>query len=237
MSADNLSGGLYDRTARLLGIGAVKRLSASSVAVFGIGGVGGHTAEALARSGVGRLLLVDADTVDKTNLNRQIIALRSTVGKSKAAAMRERILDINPDCRVSIIERFYPFELSLDGFDYVADCIDTVSSKLELISRCSAASVPVISCMGTGNKLDASAFRVADISETSVCPLARVMRYELKKRGITGVKCVFSPEKPLEPLSGDPRTPASVPFVPGVAGLIMAGEIIKALCGDRIRSS
>ena len=168
--------GAFDRTAQLLGTFAVEKLASSSVAVFGLGGVGSYAAEALARAGVGRLLLVDADVVDETNLNRQLVALRSTVGRPKAEVMRERVADINPGCRVEARVEFYPFPIDFSSVDYVADCIDTVSSKLALIEACRSAGTPVISCMGTGNKLDAGAFEVAAVEDTSVCPLARVMR-------------------------------------------------------------
>lgn len=189
----------FDRTARLLGREAVDRLAASAVAVFGLGGVGSYAAEALARAGIGRLLLVDADVVDETNINRQLVALHSTVGRPKAEVMRERVLDIHPACRAEARVEFYPFPLDFTAFDYVADCVDTVTAKLALIEACRSAGTPVISCMGTGNKLDAGAFEVSRIEDTSVCPLARVMRYELKKRGITGVKCVYSRELPAAP--------------------------------------
>ena len=221
--------GAFDRTAQLLGTFAVEKLASSSVAVFGLGGVGSYAAEALVRAGVGRLLLVDADVVDETNLNRQLVALRSTVGHPKAEVMRERVADINPGCRVEARVEFYPFPIDFSSVDYVADCIDTVSSKLALIEACRSAGTPVISCMGTGNKLDAGAVEVAAVEDTSVCPLARVMRCELKKRGISGVKCVYSRELPRRTDGG--RVPASVSYVPGSAGLLLAGEIIRDLIG------
>ncbi len=217
----------FDRTARLLGREAVDRLAASAVAVFGLGGVGSYAAEALARAGIGRLLLVDADVVDETNINRQLVALHSTVGRPKAEVMRERVLDIHPACRAEARVEFYPFPLDFAAFDYVADCVDTVTAKLALIEACRSAGTPVISCMGTGNKLDAGAFEVSRIEDTSVCPLARVMRYELKKRGITGVKCVYSRELPRR--TDGERVPASVSYVPSSAGLRLAGEIIQDL--------
>ena len=217
----------FDRTARLLGREAVDRLAASAVAVFGLGGVGSYAAEALARAGIGRLLLVDADVVDETNINRQLVALHSTVGRPKAEVMRERVLDIHPACRAEARVEFYPFPLDFTAFDYAADCVDTVTAKLALIEACRSAGTPVISCMGTGNKLDAGAFEVSRIEDTSVCPLARVMRYELKKRGITGVKCVYSRELPRR--TDGERVPASVSYVPSSAGLLLAGEIIQDL--------
>ncbi len=204
--------------------------------------MGGHVVEALARSGVGALDLFDGDRVSLTNINRQIIALDSTVGRLKVEVAKERVLDINPDCRVEAREMFFTpenaGEVDFSQYDYVADAIDTVTSKIELIRLCREAGVPVISSMGAGNKLDPTAFRVDKIEKTSVCPLARVMRRELKKRGITGVKAVYSTEESLTPAqaqSGDEKgtagrpTPGSMAFVPSVAGLILAGEIIKDL--------
>ena len=217
----------FERTARLLGREAVDRLAASAVAVFGLGGVGSYAAEALARAGIGRLLLVDADVVDETNINRQLVALHSTVGRPKAQVMRERVLVIHPACRAEARGGVYPFPLDFTAFDYVADCADTVTAKLALIEACRSTGTPVISCMGTGNKLDAGAFEVSRIEDTSVCPLSRVMRYELKKRGITGVKCVYSRELPRR--TDGERVPASVSYVPSSAGLLLAGEIIQDL--------
>lgn len=211
----------------MLGRGAVDKLKSSHVAVFGIGGVGGFLAEALARAGVGRLTLIDSDRVSVSNLNRQIIATVSTVGKYKTEAMKERIADINPECIVTTVTEFYSEDssLPLDGFDYVADCIDSVRSKLYLITEAKAKGVPMISSMGAGNKLDPTRFKVADISKTHTDPLAKVIRTELRKRGVSHLKVVFSDEPPINP-SGE-RTPGSVSFVPSVVGLIMAGEIIK----------
>lgn len=218
---------IYTRTEMMLGSGAVDKLKSSHVAIFGIGGVGGFLAEALARAGVGRLTLIDSDTVSVSNLNRQIIATVSTVGKYKAEAMKERIADINPECIVTTVTEFYSEDssLPLDGFDYVADCIDSVRSKLYLITEANAKGVPMISSMGAGNKLDPTRFKVADISKTHTDPLAKVIRTELRKRGVSHLKVVFSDEPPINP-SGE-RTPGSVSFVPSVVGLIMAGEIIK----------
>lgn len=230
----------YSRTALLLGEDGVMRLRKSAVAVFGIGGVGSFAAEALARAGVGKLLLVDPDSVSVSNINRQLIALHSTVGKNKAEVMKARIGDIDPETEVTAMPLFYDAsnadEIDISQFDYVVDAIDSVSSKLLLIERAAAAGVPVISSMGSGNKLDPAAFEVADIYETSVCPLARVMRRELKKRGITSLRVVYSKEearKPLvsneEPLPGKRQTPGSLSFVPSAAGLILAGEVIRTL--------
>ena len=232
----------FSREELLIGQEGLEKLQKARVAVFGVGGVGGHVVEALARSGVGALDLFDGDRVSLTNINRQIIALDSTVGRLKVEVAKERVLDINPDCRVEAREMFFTpenaGEVDFAQYDYVADAIDTVTSKIELIRLCREAGVPVISSMGAGNKLDPTAFRVDKIEKTSVCPLARVMRRELKKRGITGVKAVYSTEESLTPAqaqSGDEKgtagrpTPGSMAFVPSVAGLILAGEIIKDL--------
>ena len=218
---------IYTRTEMMLGEDAVARLKAAKVAVFGVGGVGGFTAEALCRAGVGSITLVDSDRVAVSNINRQIIATHSTVGKYKTEAMRERMADINPDCRVTCVSEFYSEEneIPLDGLDYVADCIDSVKSKLHLITRATESGVRVISSMGAGNKLDPTRFTVADISKTHTDPLAKVVRTELRKRGINHLKVVFSDEPPINP-SGE-RTPGSISFVPSVVGLIIAGEIIK----------
>ena len=232
-----------ERTARLMGDDAVERLAAASVAVFGLGGVGSYTAEALARAGVGRLVLVDGDTVSDTNRNRQLCALTSTVGQNKAAVTAARVRDINPACRVEVHGEFYLPAADgapavgpgwIDGCDYVADAIDMVGAKLQLAAECREKGIPLISAMGCGNKLDPTRFQVADIRDTRVCPLCRVMRRELKARGIEGLKVVYSAEPPRMPLgTDDRRTPASVSFVPGAAGLLMAGEIIKDLTGVR----
>lgn len=225
------------RTEALLGEDAVQKLKNARVAVFGLGGVGGHAVETLARSGVGALDLIDNDTVGESNLNRQIIALRSTIGKRKTEVAKARVKDINPDIAVEVYDLFVlpetadAFDFSV--YDYVIDAIDTVSGKLAIIERARANGVPVISAMGAGNKLDPTAFAVADISKTSVCPLARVMRRELKKRGVEGVKVVYSKEEPTVPQTaqktdGKP-VPASVAFVPSVAGILLASEVIKDL--------
>ena len=231
----------FSRTEQLLGAPALERLRRAHVAVFGIGGVGGHAAEALARSGVGAITLVDSDRVALSNCNRQIIALHSTLGQYKTEAMARRILDINPLAQVFSRPVFYLPETAgqfdFSQYDYVVDAVDTVSAKLALAEAARDAGTPLISAMGAGNKLDPTAFRVADIAETSVCPLARVMRRELKKRGISHLKVVYSREQPQPPAGdGDPRrqAPGSVAFVPPVMGLILAGEVIRELtAGER----
>ena len=229
----------FIRTGMLLGEAALERLRKARVAVFGIGGVGGYTVEALARSGIGRLDLIDHDTVSLSNINRQILATHSTVGMRKVDAAKQRILDINPDCDVRTWPVFYLPETAADfdfsQYDYIVDAIDTVTGKLQLAERAFAVGTPIISCMGTGNKLDASAFEVADISKTSMCPLARIMRKELSKRGIKHMKVVYSKEEALTPTGweeeaaalGKRQIPGSVAFVPGAAGLILAGEVIR----------
>ena len=226
----------FSRTRRLLGPQAVEVLAGCKVAIFGVGGVGGYVAEALARSGVGAMELFDKDTVSVTNLNRQIIALHSTLEKPKAQVMAERIRDINPNCRVSARQMFYlpenADEIDLTAYDYVVDCIDNVTAKLELITRCDKLGVPILSSMGAANKLDPTAFRVADISKTSVCPLAKVIRLECRRRRIKKLKVVYSTEQPIKPLppqDGEENSPASVAFVPGAAGLAVAGEVVLDL--------
>ena len=249
----------FSRSELVFGKDAMERLKNARVAVFGIGGVGGYTVEALARSGVGALDLIDDDKVCITNLNRQILATRSTVAKYKVDVAKDRILDINPHAVVHTYKTFYmpntADQFDFHDFDYVIDAIDTVTGKLEIILRAKAAGVPVISAMGAGNKLDPTAFRVADIYDTKVCPLARVMRYELRKRHVRDVKVVYSEEKPIRPIEDmaiscrnhcvcPPGTvrkctvrrdiPGSNAFVPSVAGLILAGEGIKDLTADFI---
>ena len=218
----------FKRTEALIGVDALNKLKSVHVAVFGIGGVGGYIVEALARSGVGELTLIDNDTVKESNINRQIIALSSTVGAKKTETFKKRLKDINPEIKVNLCDLFVLpencREIDFSRFDYVADAIDTVSGKLAIIERCNELNIPIISSMGTGNKLDPTAFEITDIKKTSVCPLARVMRYELKKRGISKLKVLYSKEPPIKQ---DTRTPASISFVPSVAGLIIAGEIIK----------
>ena len=231
----------FSRTAILLGEEAVSKLRKARVAVFGVGGVGGYTVEALARCGVGHLDLIDSDTVSISNINRQILATHSTVGMLKVEAAKNRILDINPECTVRTYPIFYLPETAeqfdFTQYDYIVDCIDTVTGKLQLVERAVAVGTPIICSMGTGNKLDASAFQVADISKTSMCPLARIMRKELKKRGINHLKVVYSQEEALTPdvdpeelaRTGKRQIPGSVAFVPGAAGLILAGELVKDL--------
>lgn len=232
----------FNRTKRLLGEEAVLRLSKARVIVFGIGGVGSYVCEALARAGIGKLTLVDNDDISVTNINRQLPATVKTVGLQKAEVMAERIKEINPECEVCAMKLFYieetKNEVDLSQYDYVVDAIDTVSAKLLLACECDRLNVPIISSMGTGNKLDATRFQVSDIYKTSVCPLARVMRLELKKRGIKKLKCVWSDEQPRVPfdigdveVSGKRTIPASVSYVPSVAGLIIAGEVIKDISG------
>lgn len=232
------------RTAMLLGLDGLERLQNARVAVFGVGGVGGYLCEALARAGVGSIDLFDNDVVSLSNINRQIIALHSTVGRPKVEVMKERIHDIAPECTVRTHQVFYlpenADEFPLEAYDYVADAIDTVSAKIELAVRATRAQIPLISSMGTGNKRDASRFCVTDLSKTEGCPLARVMRRELKARGITHLKVVYSTE-PVAPHVYTPEAevgkkpiPASLSFVPPVAGLLMAGEIIKSLASEPI---
>ena len=235
----------FSRTALLFGEEAMEKLKASTVAVFGIGGVGGYCVEALARSGVGTLHLIDDDTVNITNLNRQIIATHETIGMDKVEAAKQRILSINPKAVVHTHKTFYlpetAGEFDFTRYDYVVDAIDTVTGKLMLVQAAKEAGTPVISCMGAGNKLDPTAFEVADISKTSMCPLARIMRKELGKRGIKHLKVVYSQEEALSPTGweeeaaalGKRQIPGSVAFVPGAAGLSLAGEVIKDLAAAR----
>lgn len=244
----------FSRTQLLIGAEAIKKLSESRVAVFGIGGVGGYVCEALVRSGVGYFDLIDDDKVCLTNLNRQILATRKTVGKYKAEVMAERMQEINPEADIRIHKCFFLPEnaddFPFDEYDYVIDAVDTVTAKLELIMRCKEKNVPVISAMGAGNKLDAGRMKIADIYDTSVCPLARVMRHELRKRGVKELKVVYSDEQPIRPLEDMSIScrshcicppgaqhkcterrdiPGSTAFVPAVAGLLIAGEVVKDL--------
>lgn len=220
----------FERTEMLIGKEGLRKLAAARVAVFGVGGVGGYVAEALARSGVGSFVLIDSDTVSRSNINRQIIATEDTIGRKKVEVMRERILSINPQADVEICPCFYlpekAAEFDFASWSYVVDAVDTVTAKLDIVVQAQKAGVPVISCMGTGNKLDASRLTVTDIYKTSVCPLAKVMRRELKKRGVKKLKVVYSTEEPIKTGS---RTPGSVAFVPSAAGLIAAGEVVRDL--------
>lgn len=231
----------FARTERLLGEDAMKKLRAARVAVFGVGGVGGYVVEALARSGVGAIDLIDHDTVSITNLNRQIIALQSTLGKYKVDVMKDRILDINPECKVDIHRCFFlpetEREFDFREYSYVVDAVDTVTAKIQLVMQAKACGVPVISSMGAGNKLDPTRFEVADIYETSVCPLAKVMRRELKKRGVENLKVVYSKEQPvrqkMQESTAERAVPGSTAFVPSVAGLVLASEVVKDLTERR----
>ena len=245
----------FSRTELLLGRDAMEKLASSRVAIFGIGGVGGYTAEALVRSGIGEIDIIDDDKVCLTNINRQIYATRKTVGKYKVDVARERILDINPDIKVNTFKTFYMPETSsqfdFSGYSDIVDARDTVQGKIELAVNADKAGTPIISSMGAGNKLNAAGFEVADIYKTSVCPLARVMRYELKKRGIRKLKVVYSKEKPIVPIESEEiscknncicppgtarkctarrQVPGSTAFAPSVVGLIIAGEVVKDLC-------
>lgn len=235
----------FSRTALLFGTQAMEKLAGCHVAIFGIGGVGGYVVEALARSGVGELTLVDNDTVSVTNINRQIIALQSTVGQPKVDVAKARVLDINPSCKVHAKQLFFLPETAdqfdFKSYDYVVDAIDTVTGKLQLIEKAKEADVPIISCLGAGNKTDPTAFQVADIQKTSIDPLARVLRKELKKRGISHLKVVYSTEAPITPEGTDPAElegtsrralPGSNAWVPSAAGLILAGQLVEDLLGN-----
>lgn len=226
----------FSRTKLLLGEDGIEKLKKASVAVFGVGGVGSYTVEALARSGVGKITLIDNDVVSVTNINRQLVALQSTVGRKKVEVAKERILDINPNTEVVIHDCFYTGnEIDLSEFDYIADAIDSVTPKLNLIENAYKLGIPIISSMGTGNKLDPTKITITDIYKTQMCPLAKVMRYELKKRNVKKLKVVYSTEPPCEHKSESDevtqkrKTIGSVAFVPSVAGLVIAGEIIKSI--------
>lgn len=246
----------FSRTELLLGSLAMDKLQNAHVAIFGIGGVGGYSVEALARSGIGYFDLIDDDKVCQTNINRQIIATRKTIGQYKTEIMKQRILEINPDAKVHVHQCFFLPDtkdlFDFGNYTYVIDAVDTVTAKIQLVIQAQVAKVPIISCMGAGNKLDPTRFEVADIYETSVCPLAKVMRKELRKRGVEHLKVVYSKETPIEPRGDMPTSsiegcacppsgelksvnrraiPGSVSFVPAVAGLIMAGEVIKEIIG------
>lgn len=233
----------FDRTKRLLGEDAMMKLKTSHVAVFGIGGVGGHAADALIRSGVGEITIVDSDEVAESNINRQLIATTKTVGRKKVEVMKEHLLEINPEAKIHVFDCFFLPEtknqFDFGSYDYVIDAVDTVTAKLALVEACRETDTPIVSSMGAGNKLDPTAFEVTDIYKTSVCPLAKVMRKELKARGVKHLKVVYSKEIPLEPIEDEKfvsdekrsrrATPGSIAFVPSVAGLILAGEVIKDL--------
>lgn len=230
----------FTRTGMLIGESAIDRLNDMKVAVFGVGGVGGYVCEALVRSGIGNFVLVDKDTVSESNINRQIIALHSTIGRAKVEVMKERMLDINPEVKVETREYFFlpenADEFDFYEYDYVVDAVDTVTAKLEIIMRAKANNVPVISAMGAGNKLDPTGFKVSDIYATNVCPLARVMRRELKIRGVKALKVVYSEEKPVKISSSNEEAgvskkiaPGSIAYAPSVAGLVIASEVIKDL--------
>lgn len=221
----------FQRTRMLIGQENLDKLAAAKVLVFGVGGVGGYVCEALCRGGVGRIDIVDKDVVDVTNINRQIIATHETVGRPKVEVCRKRMLSINPDVKVDARQCFYlperAGEFDFGAYDYVVDAVDNVTAKIDIICNARAAGVPVISSMGTGNKLDPTMFKIADIKDTKVCPLAKAVRKELRKRGVSGVKVLYSEEEPIKPLSDDTRTPASISFVPSAAGLIIAGRVIS----------
>ncbi len=230
----------FSRTELLIGKTGIERLQNAKVAIFGIGGVGSYVVEALVRAGIEKFILVDKDKVDLTNLNRQIIATRRTIGMAKVEACKERILEINPEAKVEIYQKFFMPDSKgiLDNtINYVIDCVDTVTAKIELVIRANKLNIPVISCMGTGNKLDATKFEVTDIYKTSVCPLAKVMRKELKERGIKNLKVVYSKETPISKSDIEEnerkRAPGSISFVPSVAGLIIAGEVIKDIIFEK----
>lgn len=234
-------GNKFDRTKRLLGADAMTKLNNSHVAVFGIGGVGGHAADALVRSGIGEITIVDSDEVAESNINRQLIATTKTVGRKKVEVMKEHLLEVNPEVKIHVYDCFFLPEtkdqFDFYDFDYVIDAVDTVTAKIALVVACQEAGAPIVSSMGAGNKLDPTSFEVADIYKTSVCPLAKVMRRELKARNIKHLKVVYSKELPLEPIedatftSDEKRsrraTPGSIAFVPSVAGLVLAGEVVK----------
>lgn len=222
----------FSRTESLIGKENIEKLKNSKVAIFGIGGVGSYTVEALVRAGIQNFVLVDKDVVDETNLNRQIIATTKTIGKPKVEVAKERIREINPNAKVEIYQEFFMPDTREDilskDISYIVDCVDTVTAKIELVQRAKKLNIPIISSMGTGNKLDGTKFEVSDIYKTSVCPLAKVMRKELKQRNIENLKVVYSKEEPKK--IKDSKTPASISFVPSVCGLIIAGEVIKDIC-------
>lgn len=224
---------IFDRTKNLIGENALEKLASSKVAVFGIGGVGGYVVEALVRAGIGEIDLIDNDTINPTNINRQIVALHSTLGQYKVDVMEKRILDINPNIKINSFKTFFDEntinQFDFSKYDYIIDAIDSVKSKLLLIEAAKKINIPIISSMGTGNKLNPTKFEIEDISKTSVCPLARIIRSELKKQGIKKLKVLYSKEEPIKTGS---RTPSSISFVPSVAGLIIASEVVKDLTGN-----
>lgn len=226
----------FSRTERLIGNDGLEKLKKSNIIIFGLGGVGSYVAEALARCGVGRMTVVDKDTVDTTNINRQLYALHSTIGKNKADVARERILDINPECEVTPIVKMYlpenADEFNLSQYDYIIDAIDNVTAKIDLAVKSQELNIPMIASMGTGNKLDHTSFKITDIYKTDTCPLCRVMRRELKARNVKKLKVLYSTEIPKN--DGE-RTPASISFVPSVAGLIIAGEVVKEILNSECR--
>ena len=234
----------FSRTEMLIGNDGMKKLNDAKVAVFGLGGVGSYVCEGLARSGVGNFILIDYDKTDKSNINRQLIATEKTIGRYKVDLMKERILDINPNANVEVYKEFYMADSEIDiitkDLSYAVDCVDTIMAKIAVICKCDAIDVPVISSMGTGNKLDPTMFEVADIYETSVCPLARIMKKDLKKRNIEKLKVVYSKEHPINTndcaINQDRKfkVKGSVSFVPSVAGLIIAGEVIKDIAGEKV---
>lgn len=233
----------FSRTELLLGEESMDKLNKARVAIFGIGGVGGYVCEALVRSGVGAFDLIDDDKVSLTNLNRQIIATHKSIGQYKVDVMKERMLDINPEADIRVYKSFFLPEnanqFPFSEYDYVIDAVDTITAKIELVMKCQEMNIPIISSMGAGNKLEGSAFRVADIYKTKMCPLAKVMRRELKQRGVKKLKVVYSEEQPISPVKESEEatkrrtTPGSLAFVPSIAGLIMAGEVVKDLTGKK----
>ncbi len=224
---------IFERQSLIIGEEATKRLAEKKVALFGVGGVGSYAAEALARCGIGHIELIDSDEVSKSNINRQLCALTSTVGLPKAEVVASRLRDINPSISVTPRKEFFLPEnahlFDFSSYDYVIDAIDTVSAKIELALRCTSLEIPLISCMGTGNKLDPTKLCITDLSKTETCPLARVMRRELKARGITHLKVIYSTEPPIKPQGENSRTPGSIAFVPSVAGLLAASEAVRQL--------
>ena len=226
----------FSRTELVVGKDGVEKLNNTKIAIFGLGGVGSFALEGLVRAGIGNLVLIDNDCVELTNLNRQILATHKTIGKPKVEIAKQRILDINPNANVEIHQEFFGPEtegILDDSIDYIVDCIDTVTAKIELVVRAERLNIPIISCMGTGNKLEPTRFEVADIYKTSICPLAKVMRKELRNRGVKKLKVVYSKEEPIKSNKKDRnQVPGSISFVPSVAGLIIAGEVVKTILNN-----